>query len=182
MSSYTQKVFLKTSLDESRIEFEFETDRNIYLDIRDTNLSLKVQLFKGRQFDAFKREKTEHKVKSEEVSDEEPGRYLTFVSNLLHSLLSKSDVSFNNTMVCNANGLYHHKAQISNDFKSSAVNKKGKFACHGYSFEENPDAFDMPPFTDREIFFGTEITLHSMGGLPLICLLAKNCYYQISKF
>ena len=83
MSSYTQEVFFKTSLDESRIEFKFETDRNLYLDMRDTNLSLKVQLFKGRQFDAFKREKTDHEVKSEEVSDEEPRRYLTFVSNLL---------------------------------------------------------------------------------------------------
>ena len=79
-------------------------------------------------------------------------------------------------MVCNTNGSYPHKVQIPNDFKSSAVNKKGKFACHGYSFEENPDAFDMPPFTDRENSFGTEIILHSMGGLALICLLTKNCY------
>ena len=31
-SSYTQEVFPRTSLDESSIEFEFETDRNLYLE------------------------------------------------------------------------------------------------------------------------------------------------------
>ena len=57
MSSYTQEVFPSTSLDESSIEFEFETDRNLYLDMRDTHLSLKLQLFKGRLFDDFKKAK-----------------------------------------------------------------------------------------------------------------------------
>ena len=53
ISSCTQEVFPSTSLDESSIEFEFETDRNLYLDMRDTHLSLKLQLFKGRLFEAF---------------------------------------------------------------------------------------------------------------------------------
>ena len=150
MSSYTQEVFPSTSLDESSIEFEFETDRNLYLDMRDTHLSLKLQLFKGRLFDAFKKEKAEHKAKSEEDSDEEPQTYLTYVNNLLHSLFSNCEIYFNNTMVCNANGLYPHKAQISNEFNSSAVSHKGILACHGYSFEENPDAFDMYPFTESK--------------------------------
>ena len=140
--------------------------------MRDTHLSLKLQLFKGRLFDAFKKEKAEHKANSEEDSDEEPQTYLTYVNNLLHSLFSNCEVYFNNTMVYNANGLYPHKAQISNEFNSSAVSNKGILACHVYSFEENPEAFDMYPFIDRA----------SMGGSPLICLLAKNCYYQIPKF
>ena len=38
LSSYTQEVFPSNSLDESSIEFEFETDRNLYLDMRDTHL------------------------------------------------------------------------------------------------------------------------------------------------
>ena len=67
--SYTQEVFPSTSPDESSIEFELETDRNLYLNMRDTHLSLKLQLFKGRLFDAFKKEKAEHKAKSEEDSD-----------------------------------------------------------------------------------------------------------------
>ena len=54
ISSYTQEVFPSTSLDESSIAFEFETDRNLYSDMRDNHLSLKLQLFKGRLFDNFK--------------------------------------------------------------------------------------------------------------------------------
>ena len=48
VSSYTQEVFPSLSLDESSIEFEFETDRNLYLDMRDTHLSLKLHLFKEK--------------------------------------------------------------------------------------------------------------------------------------
>ena len=57
ISSYIQEVFPSTSLAESSIEFEFETDCNLYLDMRDTHLSLKLQLFKGRLFEAFKKKK-----------------------------------------------------------------------------------------------------------------------------
>ena len=89
-------------------------------------------------FDAFKREKAEHEAKLESDSDEEPQTYLTYVSNLLHSLFSNCEFYFNNTMVYNASGLYPHKAQKSNEINSSAVSKKGKLACHGYSFEEYP--------------------------------------------
>ena len=53
--SYTQEVFPSNSLDESSIEYEFETDRNLYLDMCDTHLSVKLHLFKGRLFDAFKK-------------------------------------------------------------------------------------------------------------------------------
>ena len=58
LSSYTQEVFPSN--------FEFETDRNLYSDMRDTHLILKLRLFKGRLFDAFKKEKAEHKATSEE--------------------------------------------------------------------------------------------------------------------
>ena len=71
---------------------------------------------------------------------------------------------------------------MSNEFNSSAVSNKGILACHGYSFEENPDAFDMYPFTDRANSLGTGIIFSLYGRLALICLLAKNCCYQIPKF
>ena len=133
----------------------------------DTHLSLKFQLFKGRMFDAFKKEKVEHKAKSEEDSDEEPQTYLTYVNNLLHSLFSNCEVYFNKTMVYNANGFYPHKAKISNEFNSSAVSIKGILACHGYSFEEYPGAFDMHPFTDRANSLGTRITVSLYGRLAI---------------
>ena len=103
--------------------------------MRDTHLFLKLQLFKGRLFDAFKKEKAEHKAKSEDDSDDEPEPYLPYVNNLLHYPFSNCEVYFINAMICNANVLYPHKAQISNEFNSSAVINKGIFACHGYSFK-----------------------------------------------
>ena len=118
-----------------------------YLDMRHTHLSLKLEFFKGRLFEAFKK-KSENKAKPEKDSDEEPQTYLTYVNNLLHSLFSNCEIYFNNTMVYNANGLYPHKAQISNEFNSLAVSKKGILA-YWYSFEEYPEAFDMYPFTYR---------------------------------
>ena len=147
MSSYTQEVFPSTSLDESSIEFDFEMDRNLYLDMRDTHLSLKLHLFKRRLFDAFKKGKAEHKAKAEDESDEEPQTHLTYVSNLLHSLFFTCEVYFHKKMVHNANGLYRHEAQKSNEFNSSAVSNKGILACYVYSFEEYPEAFDMYLFT-----------------------------------
>ena len=72
ISSYTKEIFPSTSLDESSIEFEFETDRNIYLDMRDTHLSLKLQLFEGRLFEAFKKEKAEHKKNQRKIQMRNP--------------------------------------------------------------------------------------------------------------
>ena len=40
-------------------------------------------------------------------------------------------------------------------------------ACHGYSFEEYPDAFDMHPFTDREKSLGAWITFLLYGRLAI---------------
>ena len=91
-SSYTQEVFPSYSVDESSFEFDFETDRNIYLDMRDIHLSFMLQVIEGKFFDAFNKEKAGHKAKSEEDSDEEPQTYLVYVSNLLHSLFSNCEV------------------------------------------------------------------------------------------
>ena len=62
---------------------------SLHLDIRETHLSLKLQLFKGILFDAFKKEEAENKAKSEDDSDEDPQTYLIYVSNLLHSPIMK---------------------------------------------------------------------------------------------
>ena len=64
--------------------------------MRDTHLSLKLQLFKGRLFDAFKKEKADHKAKSEEDSDEEPQTYLTYVK--IYYILYSPTVKFILTM------------------------------------------------------------------------------------
>ena len=54
LSSHEQKIYPTTSLDENSIEFEFQTDRNVYVDLRQTYLALKIKLVKGRGFDTYK--------------------------------------------------------------------------------------------------------------------------------
>ena len=129
--------------------------------------------------DEITQKKKQNKKKSQDDSDEEPQICLTYVNNLLHSLFSNCEFYFNNTMVYNANGLYPHKAQISNKFNanglyphkaqisnkfnSSVVSNKGILACHGYSFEEYPDSFDMHQFTDKANSLGTGINFSLYG-------------------
>ena len=84
-------------------------------------------------------------------------------------------------MVYNTNGLYPPKAQISNKFNSSAVSNKGIPACHGFSFEEYPDAFDMHPLTDRANSLGTGITFSFYGRLALDLFTYEKLLLPITK-
>ena len=59
LSSHEQEIYPTTSLDENSIEFEFPTVGNVYVDLRQTYLALKIKLVKGRGFDTYK--KTERK-------------------------------------------------------------------------------------------------------------------------
>ena len=63
LSSHEEEIYPSTSLDEYSIEFEFQTDRNVYVDFRQTYPALKIKLVKGRGFDTYKttQKKKEHK-------------------------------------------------------------------------------------------------------------------------
>ena len=63
MSSHEQESYPTTSLRENSIEFEFQTDRNVYVGLRQTYLALKIKLVKGCGFDIYKttEKKKEHK-------------------------------------------------------------------------------------------------------------------------
>ena len=77
--------------------------------------------------------------------------YLTHVNNILHSLFSNSELYLNNQQqVYNSNGLYGHKALISNEFNASTENNKNISACHGCELEEKPSDYEESPFIDRE--------------------------------
>ena len=62
-SSHVREVYRSTSLDESSIEFEIETDRSIYLDMRDIHLQIKVGLQNGRLFDDFLKKRRAWKIR-----------------------------------------------------------------------------------------------------------------------
>ena len=46
LSSHEQQIYPTTSLNENSIEFEFQTDRNYYVNLCQSYLALKVKLFK----------------------------------------------------------------------------------------------------------------------------------------
>ena len=52
-SSHEQEICPTTSLDESCIEFEFQTDRNYYVDLRQTYLALKLKHVRDRSYETY---------------------------------------------------------------------------------------------------------------------------------
>ena len=54
LSSHEQGIYPTTSLDGNCIEFEFQTDRNYYVDLRQTYLALKLELLRGRGYETHK--------------------------------------------------------------------------------------------------------------------------------
>ena len=48
LSSHEQEIYPTTSLDENCIEFEFQTDRSHYVDLRQSFLALKLKFVKER--------------------------------------------------------------------------------------------------------------------------------------
>ena len=53
LSSHEQEVYPTTSLNENCIEFEFQTDRKYYVDLRQTYLALKLKLVKGHGYETY---------------------------------------------------------------------------------------------------------------------------------
>ena len=51
LSSHEQETYPTTSFDENCIEFEFQTNRNYYVDLRKTYLVFKLKLAKGRGYE-----------------------------------------------------------------------------------------------------------------------------------
>ena len=102
LSSHEQERYPTTSLDENCIEFEFQTDRNYYVDLRQTYLALKLKLVKSRGYETYstkvvkKELKKEAKTEEEETADEEPVPLVTHVNNILHTIFSNVEVYINN--------------------------------------------------------------------------------------
>ena len=51
--SQDQEIYPTTSLYENCIEFEFQTDRNYYVDLRQRNLDLKLELVRGCGYETY---------------------------------------------------------------------------------------------------------------------------------
>ena len=165
LSSHEQESYATTSLDDNCIEFEFQTDRNFYVDLRQSFLALKLKFGKGPGYDTYesKEKKTEHKDESvvftetrtddDEEEEEEVAR-VTYVNNIMHSIFSNVEVYKNNQQIYNSNGLYAHKSYISNNFKAAISEYKGVLHCEGYDYEKVPEDITNPlpdPFFTRRM-------------------------------
>ena len=154
LSSHEQEIYPTTSLDENCIELEFRTDRNFYLDLRQTFLALKLEYVKGRRYDTYesKEKKKEHKDESvvltetgtdDEEEQEEVARVI-YVNNIMHSIFSNVGVYIKNQQIYNSNRHYPHKPYISNNFKAAISEYKEVLHCEGYDFEQDPEAISKP--------------------------------------
>ena len=53
LSSHEHEIYPTTSLDENCIEVEFQTDRDYYIELRQTYLALKLKLVNGRGYETY---------------------------------------------------------------------------------------------------------------------------------
>ena len=162
LSSHEQEIYPNTSLDENFIEFEFQTDRNYYVDLRQSFLALKLKFVKGRGSDTYesKEKKREHKDESvvftetDDDEEEEEVARVTYVNNVMHSIFSNVEVYINNQQIYNSNGFNAHKSSISNNFKTAISEYKRVLHCEGYYYEQGPQDISNPlldPFFTRRM-------------------------------
>ena len=161
LCSHEQEIYPTTSLDENCIEFEFQTYRNYYVDLRESFLVLKLNYVNRRGYDKYESQekKKEHKDESvvftetgDDEEEEEVAR-VTYVNNIMHSLFSNVEVYINNQRIYKSNGLYPHKSYISNNFKAAISEYKGDLHCEGYDYEQDPEDISNPlpdPFFYKE--------------------------------
>ena len=57
LSSHEKEIYPTTSLDENCIEFDFQTDRNYYVDLRQTYVALKLKLVRGLGYETYNTKK-----------------------------------------------------------------------------------------------------------------------------
>ena len=129
LSSHEREIYPTTSFDKDSFEFGFQTDRNNYVNLRQTYLALKIKIVKGRGFDTYKttEKKKEHKedivfteTRDDDVEfreEDEGVPNITHVNKILLSIFSKAELYIRNHQTHNSNGLYAHKSHISNNFK-----------------------------------------------------------------
>ena len=153
-SSHEQEICPTTSLDENCIAFEFQTDWNYYVDLRQSFLALNPKFVKGRGYDIYesKEKKKEHKDESvvftetgtDDSDEEEEIARVTYVNNIMHSIFSNVEVYINNQQIYNSNGLYAHKSYTSNNFKGAITEYKGVLHCESYDYEQDPEDISNP--------------------------------------
>ena len=194
LSSHKQKIYPTTALDENSIEFEFQTDRNVYVDLRQTYLALKLKLVKRRGFDTYKttEKKKEHKEHAvffetgdndvEFIEEDEGVPHITHVNKILHSIFTIAELYINNYQIYKSNGLYDHKSHISNNFKNTLSDYKGVLHCEGYDYEDDPENLVEGLFFTRRMNLYTRLDGFMLyGKLGIDFLTTSKLLYPNMK-
>ena len=164
LSSHEQEKYPNTSLDENLKYFDFQTDRNYFVGLRQTNLAVNLTFVTGRGYEPNNTNevKKEHQeeaksyegtaaaavVVEEQEADVSPALLSTHVNNILHSIFSNGEVYINNQQIYNSNGSYAHKSYISNNFKGAISKYKGVLDCEVHDYEEFPDEIMEAPLSE----------------------------------
>ena len=121
-------------------------NRNYYVDLRQSVLALKLKLVKVRGYDTYESKEKRKEQKDESVvftelgdDEEEEVARVTYVNNIMHSIISNVEVYINNQQIYNSNELYAHKTYISNNFKAANSEYKGVLHCGVYDYEQDPE-------------------------------------------
>ena len=130
--SNVQQTFPVNSFNEASIDFQFETDRNVFLHLYDTFLSLKFQLVTDGNQSVVEADNT------------------FMVNDIMHSLFPNLEVYFNNEQVYSSNGLYAQKSFLSNEFSGTQGTKDSISVCQVYLYEEQPNDVDDEAFNERK--------------------------------
>ena len=212
-SSHEQEVYPTTSLDENCIKFEFRADRNYYVDLRQSFFALKLKVVKRRSYDTYEssEKKKEHKddpvVFTERGDDEEKQEEVarvTYVNNIMHSILSKVEVYINNQQIHISNDFYAQKLYFSDIFKGANTEYTGgihNLHCEVYNYEQAPEDMANPllyPFFTRRMkllsrpdgfmlygklgidFFSNSEMLYPNMKIRLRLIKARPNFYMIS--
>ena len=143
MSSVDQEIYPITYLHENCIQYDFQTDRKFYVDLKQTFLARKLKPIKSRGYetDNTMEVKKEHtgepkEIASVDTTDEDkdedpPVPSITHVNNNWHSMFSIVVVFFNSQKIYNSSGVYANKSYISNKLKGAISKYKGVLHCEG---------------------------------------------------
>ena len=121
--SNEQQIIPANSLNEFTIEFQLETDRYTFTDLRSTRLFINGRIIKGDRRRLDNTEKT------------------LLVKKALHSLFSNFEVYLNNEQVQSANPLYDYQAFVSAELSGKKGSKESLYQCQGHRYEIEPNVF-----------------------------------------
>ena len=193
LSTHEQEIYRFTSTDENCKDFEFQTDRNYYIDLWQCCLGLKLKIVKSSGYETYNSKYVIRKHKEEEKTDQAmevvegaPVPLVTRVNNILHSIFPNIEVYINNQQTYNSNRLYAHKSYKSINVKRAFFENKGVSHCECYDYNEFLDeimeaSFFEPFFTRRMNMFSWPDDFMLFANLRIDFFSDSELLYQNMK-